>query len=165
MQRLNILPFICINVIPMEKNKTEIKGFTRIIAPVDGSKAASKAVQKALYLAKETKLPIVALYVVDTPRLTETIPPDEIAIAWEELVSKEGRTVLDEVEKEGSKIGVSVEKKLVEGIPEEVIMKEAKKNDLIILGCKGKSEVDRILMGSVCEKVARHATSQVMIIR
>jgi nucleotide-binding universal stress UspA family protein len=152
-------------VILMKKNTTETKGFSRIIAPVDGSKGAAKAVQKALYLAKETRRSIVALYVVDTPRLTETIPPEDISFAWEGLLRKEGQKILDDIEKKGLKMGVSVEKKLVDGIPEEVIIKVAKKNDLIVMGCKGKSAFDRILMGSVCEKVTRHATSQVMVIR
>ena len=165
LQRLNILPFICINVIQMKKNRTELRGFNRIIAAVDGSKGSAKAAQKALYLAKETKRPIVALYVIDTPRLTETIPPDDVSIVWEEVLRKEGRNILDDIGKTASKMGVSVEKKLVEGIPEEVIIKEAKKNDLIVIGRKGISAVDMILLGSVCEKVTRHTTSQVMLIQ
>jgi nucleotide-binding universal stress UspA family protein len=157
--------FISMIVIPMKKNTSDIKGFNKIIAPVDGSKGATKAVQKALVLAKQTGQTLVAIYVVDTPRLTETIPADDISVAWEELLKKEGQKVLDNIERQAKKMGVSIQKKLVEGIPEEVIMKEAKKDDLIVMGCKGKSAMDRILMGSVCEKVTRHASSQVMVIR
>jgi nucleotide-binding universal stress UspA family protein len=62
-------------------------------------------------------------------------------------------------------MGVTVKKRLLEGIPEEIIMKEAKKNDLIVMGCKGKSAMDRILISSVCEKVTRHASSPVMVVR
>ena len=149
----------------MKKNTAEAKGFHRIIAPVDGSDGSLKAAYQALLLAKQTRRPIVALYVVDTPRLTEVIPEDDISVAWENLLMKEGHKILDDIEKKGVKMGVSVEKKLMEGIPEEVIMKEGKKNDLIVMGCKGKSALDRILMGSVCEKVTRHASSQVMVIR
>jgi len=149
----------------MKKNTSETKGFSRIIAPVDGSKGSAKAVQKALFLAKETGKPIIALYVVDTPRLTDVVPQDNLSVAWEDLLIKEGQKVLNDVEKKGSDIGVPVKKKLLEGIPEDVIMKEAKKDDLIVLGCKGKSAMDRILMGSVCEKVTRHASSPVMVVR
>lgn len=69
----------------MKKNKVETKEFSRIIAPVDGSEGAAKAVQRALFLAKKTGKPIVALYVVDTPRLTEVIPADNLSVAWEDL--------------------------------------------------------------------------------
>ncbi len=149
----------------MKKNIREIREFSRIIAPVDGSEGAEKAVRQALFLAKKTGKPIVALYVIDTPRLTDVIPADNLSAAWEDLLTKEGRKVLNEVEKKGLELGVSVKKKLLEGIPEEIIMKEAKKNDLIVMGCKGKSALDRIIMGSVCEKVTRHASSPVMVVR
>jgi len=149
----------------MKKNTNEIKGFSRIIAAVDGSDGARKAAQKALLLAKESEKKIVALYVIDTPRLTDVIPADSLSVEWEDLLTKQGKKVLNEIEKKGSTMGVIVEKKLVKGIPEEIIMKEAKKNDLIVMGCKGKSAIDRILMGSVCEKVTRHASSPVMVIR
>jgi nucleotide-binding universal stress UspA family protein len=149
----------------MKKPTAETNAFSRIIAPTDGSIGATKAVQRALFLAKQTKKPIVALYVVDTPRLTDVVPTDTLSVAWEDILMKEGQKVLDDIGKKGSAMGVSVEKKLVEGIPEDVIMKEAKKNDLIVMGCKGKSAMDRILMGSVCEKVTRHASSPVMVVR
>jgi len=149
----------------MKKNTTETEGFSRIIAPVDGSDGATKAVQKALFLAKETGKPIVVLYVVDTPRLTDTVPANNLSIAWENLLIKQGQKILQDIEKKAFKMGISIEKKLVEGIPEEKIIKEAKKNDLIVMGCKGKSAMDRILMGSVCEKVTRHASAPVMVIR
>jgi nucleotide-binding universal stress UspA family protein len=149
----------------MKKNTTEAKGFSRIIVAVDGSEGAAKAVEKVLFLAKETRKKVVALYVIDTPRLTDTIPADTLSTAWEDLLMKQGQKILNAIEKKGSAMGVSAEKKLIEGIPEEIIMKVAKKNDLIVMGCKGKSAIDRILMGSVCEKVTRHASSPVMVIR
>jgi nucleotide-binding universal stress UspA family protein len=82
-----------------------------------------------------------------------------------ETIKKEGKTVLDEVKKQGSEMGVHVKTKLVEGIPDDQIIKEAKKDDLIVMGCKGKTALSRILMGSVCEKVLHHSKSPVMVIR
>ena len=55
--------------------------------------------------------------------------------------------------------------KLVEGMPGDHIIKEAKKDDLIIMGCKGRTALSRILVGSVCEKVMHHSKSPVMMIR
>jgi nucleotide-binding universal stress UspA family protein len=56
-------------------------------------------------------------------------------------------------------------KKLVEGHPAEEIIKEAKENDLIVIGSKGKTGLDRLLLGSVAENVARHASCPVMIVQ
>jgi nucleotide-binding universal stress UspA family protein len=148
------------------KSKSEnimVKDFNRIIAPIDGSKESKKAAQKALSLAKKTGKEFVAMYVVDTPRLTQTIPPNEASVAWESILKKQGHSVLDEIEKKGKKIGVRVVKKLVEGIPEEEIVNEAKKNDIIVLACEKKNIFDKLLIGSVCEEVIQKSSSEVIV--
>jgi nucleotide-binding universal stress UspA family protein len=147
----------------MKSENLKRKNFNRIIAPVDGSEGSKKAVQQAILLAKETGKEVVALYVVDTPRLTQTIPPDDISVAWETILKKQGREVLDEIEKNGKKTGVRVVKKLVEGIPDDEIVKEAKKNDIIVMGCNKKSTLDKLLTGSVCEEVMHRSSSPLMV--
>jgi nucleotide-binding universal stress UspA family protein len=82
-----------------------------------------------------------------------------------ETIKKDGMTILDNVKKQGANLGVDVKTKLVEGIPDDQIIKEAKKDDLIIMGCKGRTALSRILVGSVCEKVLHHSKSPVMVIR
>ena len=152
----------------MEKEHTKKnhhEDFNRIILAVDGSSYATKAVKKAISLAKLNGVEIVALYVVDTPRLTQTIPYDTVSTPWEAILTKKGNEVLNNVEKMGKVAGVTVIKKLVEGIPEEVIINEGKKDDLIVMGCKGLTGLDRLLMGSVCEKVSHHAKAPVLIVR
>jgi len=145
--------------------KRSNKSIHRIIAAVDGSRYATKAAKKAISMAKINGVGIIALYVVDTPRLTKTIPYDDVSLPWESILTKQGKKVLNNIEKMGKSAGVSVIKKLVEGVPEEVIINEAKKDDLIVMGCKGMTGLDRILLGSVCEKVSHHASSQVLIVR
>jgi nucleotide-binding universal stress UspA family protein len=152
------------NVEGMPK-KIQKSEFKRIIAPVDGSSYANRAAKKALSLAKQTGDAVIVLYVIDTPRLTGTIPPDEISRVWFDILRTQGQKVLTDIQKTASKMGVKIKTKLVEGIPEEVIMKEAKKDDLIVMGCKGMTGFDRLLMGSVCENVVRHADAQVMVVR
>jgi len=146
--------------------KSHHEDFNRIIAPVDGSSHSIKAAKKAISLAKLNGVEVVALYVIDTPRLTQTIPYDnDVSTPWEAILTKQGKEVLNEVEKMGKAAGVTVMKKLVEGLPEEVIIHEGKKDDLIVMGCKGKTALSRILVGSVCEKVLHHSKSLVMVIR
>jgi nucleotide-binding universal stress UspA family protein len=156
-------------MIDMKKGHTKKnhhEDFNRIIAAVDGSTYATKAVKKAIALAKLNGVEIVALYVVDTPRLTQTIPYDnDVSTPWESILTKQGKEILNDVEKMGKAAGVTVIKKLVEGLPEEVIIQEGKKDDLIVMGCKGLTGLDRILLGSVCEKVSHHAKAPVLIVR
>jgi nucleotide-binding universal stress UspA family protein len=138
--------------------------FHRIILPVDGSESSSRAVKDALRLAKETGVDVTAIHVMEYPYIASvdsvSTYPDLI-----EIMKKQGNNVLETVQKQGVKLGVRVKTKLVEGIPDDQIIKEAKKKDLIVMGCKGRTALSRILMGSVCEKVIHHSKSPVMVIR
>jgi nucleotide-binding universal stress UspA family protein len=146
------------------RHKSKAKDFQRIVLPVDGSDGSARAVKKALYLARETGVSVTALHVMDFPYIASVdlnyTYPDVM-----EIIQKRGTEILDEVKKQGSKLGVHVKTKLVEGIPDDQIIKEAKKDDLIVMGCKGKTALSRILVGSVCEKVLHHSKSPVMVIR
>lgn len=148
----------------MEKkiNEINIDKTGRIIIPVDDFNEMEKVVEKAFFLAKQIRRNIVALYVIDTPRLTEVIPPDETATAWESLLSTEGEKILNEIEKKGKKMRIRVEKKIVEGFPDKEIIKEAKKHDLIVMGCRSRGIFDKLLTSNVCEKVLNHSSSSVL---
>jgi nucleotide-binding universal stress UspA family protein len=146
------------------RHELKAKDFQRIVLPVDGSDGSARAVAKALSLAKETGADITALYVMEFPYLVSVdlnySYPDII-----EIIKKRGNEVLEKVKKQGLKLGVSVKTKLVEGIPDDQIIQAAKKDDLIVMGCKGRTALSRILVGSVCEKVLHHSKSPVMVIR
>ena len=145
-------------------HESKAKDFQRIVLPVDGSDGSARAVVKALSLAKETGVDITALYVMEYPYLASV----DLSYSYpniNEILKKRGNEVLDTVKKQGLTLGVSVKTKLLEGIPDDQIIKEAKKNDLIVMGCKGRTALSRILVGSVCEKVVHHSKSPVMVIR
>jgi len=140
--------------------------FGRIILPVDGSPEAKKAAKKAVFLAKHIGCSIVAIYVVETPLLARYSSGEDILTPdIRGLLKREGKMVLEEVEKMCKRNGVRVVKKLVEGVADEEIIKVARKRDLIVMGSKGKTALDRILIGSVSEKVLHHAPCTVMIVR
>jgi nucleotide-binding universal stress UspA family protein len=142
------------------------KEFGRIIVAVDGSEVAKKAAKKALALAKSTDIPVVAMHVINIGLYvyqTEMVYPSEIPL--QELIQREGRFYLDEIVNLGEQMGITVTKKLVEGHPADEIIKEAQEDDLIVMGSKGRTGLDRLLLGSVAENVARHASCPVMIVK
>ena len=142
------------------------KEFGRIIVPVDGSEVAKKAAKKALALAQSTGVKVVAMHVINIDLYvyqTEIVYPTEIPLP--DLIQKEGHSYLDEIVTLGKQMGITVSKKLVEGHPAEEIIKEAKEDDLIVMGSKGRTGLDRLLLGSVAENVARHAPCPVMIVK
>jgi nucleotide-binding universal stress UspA family protein len=143
------------------------KEFGRILVPVDGSEVAKKAATKALAIAKSTDIEVLALHVLTIPGIpTLYAYPTEIPYQQlHDLLRREGRSYLEEIEKLGTEMGVNVSTKLVDGHPAEEILKEAKEDDLIVIGSKGRTALDRLLMGSVAENVVRHAPCPVMIVR
>ncbi len=147
-------------------NSNEIKNkeFNRIIVPVDGSDASKKAAEKAFSLADKTGLNVTLMHVVQVPG--SAIPSwNQPQPEWTVAVKEEGEKILDDLKKSAGDKDISVETKLVEGIPDDEIIKEAKEEDLIIMGGKGRSAVGRVLIGSVSEKVVHHSDATVMIVR
>lgn len=146
-------------------DKTEPKkDFNRIIVPVNGSDNSIRAAKKAFSLARETGLDVTTIFVVNIPgstfpKFSNTYPQ------MVDIIKSDGKKTLDKVKNMGAKTGVNVKTKLVVGIPDDEIIKEAGKKDLIIMGCKGRSALSKILIGSVCEKVLHHSSSSIMLIR
>lgn len=143
-----------------------VRAFERIIAPIDGSEGAKKAARTAIYLAKHLGINVVALYVIDSSLIAKIPSPEELgSFNIDTFLEKEGLAALDEVESMGKEEGVAVEKKMVDGIPDHEIIELAGTHDLIVMGSKGMTALDRILIGSVSEKVMHHADGPVMIVR
>jgi len=149
------------------------KEFERLITPVDGSESSIRAARKVIYLAKKMGADIIALYVLHLPISAYVGPPYSPVIYTDDIEIKElrkkmkneGNQVLDKIEKMALEEGIKIAKKIVEGSPDEEIIKISKKDDLIVMGAKGISAIDRIFLGSVSEKVLHHAKSSVMIVR
>jgi nucleotide-binding universal stress UspA family protein len=138
------------------------EAFGRIIVPVDGSEIANKAARKALALAQLAAIKVVAMHVINVD-LSIYDYPKELQLL--DLLQKEGHSILAEIVTLGKEMGITVSKKLVEGHPAEEIIKEAQEDDLIVMGSKGRTGLDRLLLGSVAENVARHASCPVMIVK
>jgi len=138
------------------------EAFGRIIVPVDGSEIANKAARKALALAQLADIKVVAMHVINVD-LSIYDYPKELQLL--DLLQKEGHSILAEIVTLGKEMGITVSKKLVEGHPAEEIIKEAQEDDLIVMGSKGRTGLDRLLLGSVAENVARHASCPVMIVK
>ena len=121
----------------------EAKRYSRFLIGTDGSPTASEAARKGLELAMRIGADVTLLYVGD---------PLIGAIALE---NTEG-TAPD---------GVEVERLVLAGDPSEALVKvsEEKNIDLIVVGNKGMSGARRFLLGSVPNKVAHYAPTDVLV--
>jgi nucleotide-binding universal stress UspA family protein len=146
------------------------ENFETIILAVDGSGISKKAAKKAFFLAKKLGITVTAIHVTQNPIYMIPEPQTNTMSEIDSIIKTHGEKILKETGNMGTKMGVTVkkvliEKVLIEGVPYEEIIKKANKEDLIILGCKGHSTLNRILIGSVSENVLHHSNATVMIVR
>lgn len=144
-------------------NKQKI--FNKIIVGVDGSDNSLRATKKALSLSKQLKIDVVAIYVVNVTPLSNVLSPEQIYDIWKKAIEDEAVKSLDKVEEIAKKMNAEIKTMMIKGDPSEEIIKEANENDLIVVGSKGKSAIDRVIMGSVSEKIVHHSNATVMIVK
>lgn len=141
--------------------------FKKILVPHDASEPASKALLVAADLARKNDGRLVVLRAiapfVPFPELGSTegsgwIPPEDVVSL--ELASLE-RLVKKVLAKDAPPIECRVEV----GSPYETIMDAAADVDSIVMATHGRTGLEHILIGSVAEKVVRHAPVPVLTIR
>ncbi|GGM56697.1 nucleotide-binding universal stress UspA family protein [Halarchaeum rubridurum] len=139
--------------------------YDRILVPTDGSPESEDAIDEAMELAELTGATVVALYVVDT-RDYSSLPESKWSTLQDELYA-EGEEAVAAVAERGDEAGVAVEEVVAEGSPHEVILDTATEEecDAVVMGTHGRSGVERFLLGSVTERVVRHAEIPVMVVR
>ncbi len=141
-----------------------MEDFKRILIPTDGSKTSEVAVDKGLSLARLIGAKVKVLFVVDTQTFRD-IPPDDLITTLRGHMESKGNEILDEIEERADDMGVELEKSLVHGHPDDLIVEESKNFDLIVIGTHGRSGLSRLLVGSITERVVRHAKCPVLIIK
>ena len=140
--------------------------YDRILVPTDGSAASEAAIEHGVALAEIHDATIHAMYVINTASFA-TIPTEG---SWEgisDLLEREGEDALDDVVRTAEARDVPVERVTREGSPSREIIRyaEAEACDLIVMGTHGRGGIDRLLLGSVTEKVVRSAPMPVLTIQ
>lgn len=128
---------------------------SKILVPVDGSKASEKAARYGGILAKKTQTAMALLYVQELS-LFRLRP---------ELTKKIGTDILSSLAKHLR--GIKVDLKLESGDPAWVINRTADREgyDLIIMGVKGHSGIRRFLLGSVSDHVIHYTNHAVLLVK
>jgi nucleotide-binding universal stress UspA family protein len=138
--------------------------YDNILLPTDGSAGMEEVIEQAVELAEIHDATIHGLYVVNTASLND-LPMESSWDGLNDALEKEGRTAINQLERKASE--VDLETKIADGSPSKEIIRYAtdEQCDLIVMGTHGRSGVDRLLLGSVAERVVRSSTVPVMTIR
>lgn len=140
--------------------------YEKIVIAVDGSKASEKAFKKSVEIAKADNATLILAHIVDTRTFATAEAYDK---SLSERAEKYARDLMNEYVENAKEAGVEdVELVIKYGSPKVAIAKEIapeKDADLIIVGATGLNAVERFLIGSVSESVARYAKCDVLIVR
>lgn len=144
----------------------ETKQYKKILVATDGSENSRNAVSSAIELAKATGAELCAAYVVSDVDLYAGIRSSNWAEAMHEHFIKEGEEAIKYVKDEGEADSIEVNTFLLEGNAGEKIVDFAEANDidLIVMGTRGRTGVNRFLIGSVAENVVRHSKARVLVV-
>ncbi len=138
--------------------------FTRILYATDGSEHAQKALEYVLELARMHGAEVILLHAF--PPVSDLIgaPYRESYLAG---CFAAGTDLLDEVEDSLKAADIPVVRELLEGPAAEAILRvaEIRDCDLIVLGARGLSNLQGLLLGSVSHKVIQHANCPVLVVR
>jgi nucleotide-binding universal stress UspA family protein len=144
---------------------------TIVLAPVDGSARALRAMPWAAKLAGPSGTVVLLRVVPPQPAYAEmlfSLVGDEDAVqgiqdAW----SRIAKTDLDEAATLLSGSGVAVEQIAAEGEPDEEIVATAARRgvEMIAMASHGRGAVGRAIFGSVADRVARTAPVPILILR
>ncbi|KAG8152512.1 universal stress protein [Burkholderia catarinensis] len=144
--------------------------YSNILVALDGSDTSSRALEAALMLASETGARLTPVYVVDF------LVPAYDAYGYDPSI------LIDAFREEGLRVTEDAAKRMKardvagtpqisnvapagEDIPQRIVrLANEVEADLIVMGTHGRRGFRRLVLGSVAERVLRHATCPVLMI-
>jgi nucleotide-binding universal stress UspA family protein len=139
--------------------------FKTIIVPVDGSEGANKAAKFAGVLARQAGAELTLMHVYDAPTASAM------------GLARQSREEMEHIKEEIAKGSFQAAEKELEGMPvkhyvtlghpshEIVSYAQQVKADLIVMGSRGQSQMEGLLLGSVSDRVVHHAHCAVTVVR
>ncbi|HKU32744.1 MAG TPA: universal stress protein [Candidatus Nitrosotalea sp.] len=153
-----------------EKNQSKI---SKILLAIDKSGYKDKATAYAITLAKALGAEVTVVHVIGKSSFGAT--GDVLGYyrggklkAYQDAMKRNAEKLLNGAVKWGEENGISMQSEvLVDSSAEKAIIDYAKKHkmDLIVIGTKGMTGIEKFLMGSVANHVVTYAHCPVLAIR
>ncbi len=140
--------------------------YNTILVAIDGSDISENAFKTAVEQAHAWKADLHAIYVVETGLFVD-VPVDNNLEIMYSILQREGNSILTRVSEIAEKKGIAVTTHFEQGHAGNAIISKAEEisADLIVVGSHGKSNVDRLLLGSVSSFVIEHCSKSVLVVR
>jgi nucleotide-binding universal stress UspA family protein len=145
-----------------------LPSFRTAVVATDFSESAALATSAAVRLLRCQRGAAIVLLHVCSPPVAYGGPDVPVVMLsdWDQI-EQEARRQLETLAAPLHRHGLSVEARVLQGYPVDSILHEAAlvKADFIALGTQGRSGLNRLLMGSVAERVVHHAPCPVLTAR
>jgi len=140
-----------------------------IVVATDGSKYSTAAASEAIGIAKRNNSKLTVIAVVPAELAT---PMDiDVVMSQRELIAEKEMHVAEQnakaVKEAAQKEGVSVQAFVMSGKPADAVIETAKEKDadLIVVGSHGRTGLERLLMGSVAERIIVLSDRAVLVVK
>lgn len=136
-----------------------IKGYKSVLVPYDGSESSSLALSIACKIQGVDALHIVTV-------IPEYEGDMDIFGNIKGDIQAKGEEILKKAKEEAESCNVPIKATLLTGIPDQQITAYAETNhcNLIVMGRKGLSDVERVFIGSVTQRVLNSTSRDVLVI-
>jgi nucleotide-binding universal stress UspA family protein len=166
--------------IPAQKARAMFKpadvSIKKILVPIDGSDASSKAANYAIHIAKLENAELIVINIKEDVRQGGAIGLQakygnvDLVQAFKKSMTESARQWINPVEEAAKRNGIRIKSEILDQertSKSGAIIKYAEKNniDIIIIGAKGMSKFERLLIGSITNSVVTHSTCPVLVVR
>jgi nucleotide-binding universal stress UspA family protein len=142
-------------------------GYDRVLIPTDGSDVAAAAVEHGVAIAERYDATVHALSVVDTSSFASDYDAGAGLSGVIDALTADCERAVEAVEERCADRGVEVVTDVVQGTPYRTIRDYVEEEDveLVTMGTHGRTGLERLLLGSVTERVVRTSDVPVLTAR
>jgi nucleotide-binding universal stress UspA family protein len=137
----------------------------RIVVGVDGSDSAKRALEWAIAEAKIRQAQLTVISAWQIPSVVLASPVATAAYddeAWRQAATETVDAAVQSVAADG--LPAALDRQVIEGPPAKVLVDAGKDADMIVVGSRGRGGFAGLLLGSVSQQVAHHASCPVVIV-
>ena len=136
----------------------------KILVPLDFSQDTRRVADYAKMLASHLQAKILVLYVIPSFNQYALYMHAADIDGFAGKIAAGARESMDECLKIFA--GQEANGRIAEGYPPDVILQVAEEEqaDLIVIGCHGRTTIEHLLLGSVADRVVKHANRPVVTV-
>lgn len=136
--------------------------YHKIAVAIDFSEQSVKACERAVSFAIEYGATLQLVNVVDTKSFGSITAYD---LKYAEKLKGENLLQIEEIKKKAQAAGVANVEVIVEMGSPKGILTQLPDVDLIVCGATGLNQLEKMVLGSVAERIVRHASCDVLLVR